>query len=475
MDQNKGTLDMSNLFRRIPSVNELLESEPLKRLAKRASRTVVVSGVREFLARVREEVSTAAAEVPSPSELAERIAEWIARAEQPALRPVINAPGVLLHTGLGRAPLPDEARQAVSEVTAGYASVEIDLGSGKRSQRMDVVDRTLKQLTDCEASAVVNNNAGATLIVLAALAAGKEVVVSRGQLVEIGGSFRLPDVMQQGQVRLREVGTTNKTRVSDYEAAIGEETGAILRVHPSNYVIRGFTESVGLEELVALGRRHGVPVIDDIGSGGLWDFTRYGIKGEPLVKESIAKGADVVLFSGDKLLGGPQCGILLGKRVWIEKIRRHPLARALRVDKMTLAALYATLQLYLDPETAEQRLPLLRLLATPLENLRHRAEHLAPQIEALSHVASAQVVEETAYLGGGSVPTQELPTVCVAVVPAEGKVDELAGKLRTAVPAVMGRVRNDQLLIDLRTVFAEQDVQVVEAFKSLEKSSGSGS
>ncbi|HHK42878.1 MAG TPA: L-seryl-tRNA(Sec) selenium transferase, partial [Planctomycetaceae bacterium] len=283
MDQNKGTQDMSNLFRRIPSVNELLESEPLKRLTERASRTVVVNGVREFLGRMREEVSAAAAEVPSPSELAERIAEWIARAEQPALRPVINATGVLLHTGLGRAPLAEEARQAVSEMTAGYASVEIDLASGKRSQRMDVVDRTLKQLTGCEASAVVNNNAGATLIVLAALAAGKEVIVSRGQLVEIGGSFRLPDVMQQGHVVLREVGTTNKTRLADYERAMGEETGAILRVHPSNYVIRGFTESVGLEDLVALGRRHGVPVIDDIGSGGLWDFSRYGIEGEPLV------------------------------------------------------------------------------------------------------------------------------------------------------------------------------------------------
>ena len=419
-------------------------------------------------------MSAAAAEVPSPSELAERIAEWIARAEQPALRPVINATGVLLHTGLGRAPLAEEARQAVSEMTAGYASVEIDLASGKRSQRMDVVDRTLKQLTGCEASAVVNNNAGATLIVLAALAAGKEVIVSRGQLVEIGGSFRLPDVMQQGHVVLREVGTTNKTRLADYERAVGEATGAILRVHPSNYVIRGFTESVGLEELVALGRRHGVPVIDDIGSGGLWDFTRYGIEGEPLVKESIAKGADVVLFSGDKLLGGPQCGIILGKRTWIEKIRRHPLARALRVDKMTLAALHATLQLYLDPDTVEQRLPLLRLLATPLENLRHRAEHMTPQIEVLPNVASAQVVEETAYLGGGSVPTQGLPTVCVAVVPADGTVDDLAAKLRTAVPAVVGRIRNDRLLIDLRTVFAEQDTQVVETFRSLSKSSDSG-
>lgn len=458
---------MSNLFRHIPSVNELLESEPLKQLAAKANRTVVVSGVREFLGRMRQDVAAAAAEVPSPSELAQRIAEWIAQSEKPALRPAINATGILLHTGLGRAPLAEEARAAVGEITAGYASVEVDLDSGKRSQRMDVVARSLRQLTQCEASAVVNNNAGATLIVLAALAAGKEVIVSRGQLVEIGGSFRLPEVMQFGGVRLKEVGTTNKTRLSDYESAIGEQTGALLRVHPSNYVIRGFTEEVSLEDLVALGRKHRLPVIDDIGSGALWDFAQYGVRDEPLAKESLAKGADVVLFSGDKLLGGPQCGIILGRKDLIATIRRHPLARALRVDKMTLAALYATLQIYLEPETAERRLPLLKLLATPIENLRHRAEHLAPQIAATAAVASAEPVDETAYLGGGSVPTQEIATCCVAVEPASRNVDELARWLRASTPSVVGRIKQDRLLIDLRTVFAEQDTQIIDAFARL--------
>ncbi len=458
---------MSNIFRNIPSVNELLESEPLKQLAARANRTVVVGGVREFLDKMRKEVTAAAAEVPTPGELAQRIAEWIDQTEQPALRPAINATGILLHTGLGRSPLAPAARAAVDSISTGYASVEIDLPSGKRSQRMDVVARTLRQLTDCEACAVVNNNAGATLIVLAAVAAGKEVIVSRGQLVEIGGSFRLPEVMQYGNVRLREVGTTNKTRAADYEQAIGEETAALLRVHPSNYVIRGFTESASLEDLVALGHKHDLPVIDDIGSGALWDFSRYGIDDEPMVKDSLKQGADLVLFSGDKLLGGPQCGIILGRKMWIDRVRRHPLARALRVDKMTLAALHATLKLYLDPEQAEQQIPLLRLLATPIENLRHRAEHLAPQLAATSSISAAEVVDDTAYLGGGSVPTQALPTVCIALTPAFGSVDHLASRLRDAVPAVMGRVKRERLLIDLRTVFAEQDGDILAALTSL--------
>ena len=458
---------MSNLFRKIPAVNELLEKEPLQRLSDRVSRTVVVSGVREFLDRLRTDVSSAASEIPTPAELAERIAAWIAQAEQPALCPVINATGIVLHTGLGRAPLAAEAIEAIARIGSGYASVEVDLAEAKRSERTQAVEKNLRRLTGAPAATVVNNNAGATFLALTAIGRGREVIVSRGQLVEIGGSFRLPEVMESGGVRLREVGTTNKTRIEDYAKAISDETAALMRVHTSNYVIRGFTQDVGIEELVALGRERSLPVIDDVGSGALWDFSKYGVEGEPLVADSVRAGADVVLFSGDKLLGGPQCGIIVGSREPVEAIKRHPLARALRVDKVTLAALDATLQLYLDPEKAEQRLPLLRLLSTPLENLRFRAEQMAPQIAATEGVASAEVVESAAYLGGGSVPGQEIPTYCIAVTPASGSVDELSRRLRTATPAVYGRIQQDRLLIDLRTVFVDQDQRILEAFEGL--------
>src|SRR5262245_4620972 len=326
---------MASVLRNLPSFTELLDSPPLKSLVNRVSRNVVVSGVRQFLDDMRTQVQTAAAgvHVPTASELAQRIADWIATEEQPPLRPVINATGVLLHTGLGRAPLAEEAIAAIAEVARGYASVELDLASGERSQRAVAVERHLVRLTGAEAAAVVNNNAGATLLTLAALASGREVIVSRGQLIEIGGSYRLPEVMTASGAVLREVGTTNKTRLGDYAAAIGERTAAILRVHTSNYAVVGFTEETPLLELVALGRKYNLPVIDDIGSGALVDLSPYGVKGEPVAAESIRAGADLVLFSGDKLLGGPQCGIIAGRRSLVQQILKHPLTRALRVDK----------------------------------------------------------------------------------------------------------------------------------------------
>ncbi|MHB8953991.1 MAG: L-seryl-tRNA(Sec) selenium transferase [Pirellulaceae bacterium] len=460
---------MANVLRNIPSVNELLESPPLRRLLDRASRSVVLSGVRDFLDNLRNEVQSAAAEIklPAPGELAERIAHWIVHEERPALRPVINATGILLHTGLGRAPLAEEAITAMVEVARDYASVEMDLITGERSQRIVAVERLLQQRTGAEAAAVVNNNAGATLLALAALAGGREVIVSRGQLVEIGGSYRLPEVMQASGAVLREVGTTNKTRIGDYQAAIGTATAALMHVHTSNYVVQGFSESTPLEELVALGRAEHRLVIDDIGSGALGDFSRYAMTGEPRPQESIRVGADLVLFSGDKLLGGPQCGIIVGKRACIDKINQHPLARALRVDKLTLAALAATLRLYQDPDTVEQRVPLLTLLATPLENLRNRAERLAPQLAACAAVTGAEPYQDITFLGGGSMPTQQIPTWCLALTPAHESVDTLAARLRKGHPAVCGRVQNNRLLLDLRTVFARQDSLLVKALQAL--------
>ena len=318
-----------------------------------------------------------------------------------------------------------------------------------------------------QAAAVVNNNAAATVLTLAALAAGREVIVSRGQLIEIGGSYRLPDVMRTSGAVLREVGTTNKTRIADYEQAVGETTAALMQVHTSNYKIMGFTQQASLEELVALGRRRKLPVIHDIGSGALIDLARYGLEGEPLAADSIRAGADLVLLSGDKLLGGPQAGIIIGRRDLIQCIASHPLMRALRVDKLTLSALAATLRLYRDPAKAENQLPLLALLSTPVENLKLCAEHLAAQMRSAEGIASAEPAADTAYLGGGSLPTQQLATWCVALSPREGSVDDLATKLRGGTPSVFGRVQRDRLLLDLRSVPASHDELLLEAVQKL--------
>ena len=452
-------------LRSIPSVNELLEKPQLKNLVDKVSHNVVVTEVRAFLDNLRQDVRQAASEitVPSPNEMAERIAQWIAKGEQPSLRPVINATGIILHTGLGRAPLAKAALEDIIDVANGYGSVEVDIETGQRSQRVRAVERLLRELTGAEAAAVCNNNAGATLLTLAALAAGREVVVSRGQLIEIGGSYRLPDVMQTSGAVLREVGTTNKTRPSDYEQAIDEHTAALLRVHSSNYKIVGFTQEVEISELVEIGRKHELPVIDDIGSGAVVDFEKYGLPGEPIARESIQAGADIVLFSGDKLLGGPQCGIIVGSKKLIDQISRHPLMRALRVDKLTLAALAATLRLYRDQETAEREVPTLALLSTSSENLRNRAERLAERMAASDKIESAETMEDVAYLGGGSVPTQQLPTWCVAIQAANNTVDELAAKLRTGKVSVFGRVHRDRLLLDLRSVLPSQDDQLAQA------------
>lgn len=460
---------MQNPLRSIPSVNELLESPQLANLVDRVSHNVVVTEVRGFLERLREDVQTKASDmnIPTPTELAERIADWIVKTEEPPLRPVINATGILLHTGLGRAPLAKEAVQAMADV-AEYASVEINLATGERSQRVAAVEKLLKELTGAEAAAVVNNNAAATLLTLAAIGHNREVIVSRGQLIEIGGSFRLPDVMSASGTRLREVGTTNKTRIGDFEAAIGEETAALMRVHTSNFKVVGFTEEPSLAELVALGRKRNLPVIDDIGSGALIDFSKYGIHDEPIASHSIKAGADLVLFSGDKLVGGPQCGIIVGRKSHVQKIAKHPMMRAMRVDKIILAALAATLRLYRDVPTAEESLPLLARLSAPVENLKNRAERLAPQLAAAAAISHADVVEDKTYLGGGSVPAQQIPTWCVALTPNEMNVDELSKRLRTGTPAVVGRIQQDRLLLDLRSVLPHQDAAIVEAVSRIE-------
>ena len=454
-----------NPLRNIPSVNELLEIPALKTLVDRVSHNAVVTSVRSVLEEIRGEFQSAAAgrTLPSVAELAERVAGRVLQGEEPSLRPVINATGILLHTGLGRAPLAEEAIEELVAVARDYASVELDLNSGKRSRRIVAVEGLLKEITGAEAAMVVNNNAGATMLTLSAVAAGGEVIVSRGELVEIGGSYRLPEVMAASGAVLREVGSTNKTRLDDYAEAVGESTAALMVVHPSNYLVVGFSESVDLKELVELGHGHKLPVIHDAGSGALIDFTQFGFSDEPVASQSIKTGADLVLFSGDKLLGGPQCGIIAGRRVLIEKLNKHPMARALRVDKLTLAALWATLHLYRKPEVARRKVPLLSLLDTSIENLRNRAQRLAPQMAAAEAIESAQPLDSTTYLGGGSIPTQQLPTCCIALKPASISVDRLATALRSNKPSVVGRIQDERLLLDLRTVMPRQDQALVEA------------
>ena len=460
---------MPNIFRNLPSVNQLLENPRLKELVDNVNHRVVVDGVRTFLDDLRVQVSAAAEDVsiPTPQELADRIADWLETEEQPALRPVINATGVILHTGLGRAPLAPAAANAVSAIAAGYASVEVDLRDGQRGQRIRAVERLLCELTGAEAAAVVNNNAAATMLVLSAIAKNKEVIVSRGQLIEIGGSYRLPDVMECSGAKLKEVGTTNKTHPSDYSNAINEETGALLRVHPSNFEVVGFTKSVSTRELADIAAPHKLPVIDDIGSGALIDFSKYGLTDEPVASDSIRDGADIALFSGDKLIGGPQCGIIVGKKKYIQKILSDPLMRAMRVGKMTLAALSATLQLYRNADEAEQSVPILQMLSTPIENLKLRAEKAAAQLGSSSKLKDIAIIEDHSMLGGGSLPTQRIPTWCVSFAAAEGSISSLATAMREANPPIFGRVNKDRMLLDMRTVRPSEDIALVDSMLAI--------
>lgn len=463
---------MSKILRNLPSVSQLLESPKLKEMVETINHSVVADGVRTFLDDLRTQVTSAADDVsiPSPSEMADKIANWLSNEERPYLRPVINGTGIILHTGLGRAPLAEEALASVNEISKGYASVEVSLATGDRGQRVKAVERLICELTGAEATVVVNNNAAATMLTLSAMAQGKEVIVSRGQLIEIGGSYRLPDVMECSGAKLREVGTTNKTHLADYENAIDPElTGALLKVHPSNFEVVGFTKTISTKELSVLAAKHDLPLIDDIGSGALLDYAQFGLQNEPVASDSIRDGADLILFSGDKLIGGPQCGIVAGKKKYVDRILKNPLMRAMRVGKMTLAALHATLSLYRDDEKAKQSVPLLRMLSMPTENLKLRAEKLASLLGPVAHVESCEAIKEEAMLGGGSLPAQKIPTWCVSISP-NGSVDSLTAKLRNASPSILGRVQKDRLLLDTRTISPAEDLEVVKVFESLDAS-----
>jgi L-seryl-tRNA(Ser) seleniumtransferase len=443
-------------YRDLPSVHELVEALGASDLP----RPVIVNAARDVLARLRDEFSLGQSPAVSLEAIASRLADHLLQHERPNLRVVINATGVILHTGLGRAPLADAAVAAVRDAAAHYANVELDLATGERGKRASIVRSLLCELTGAQSATVVNNNAGATLLMLTALASGREVIVSRGELIEIGGSFRLPDVMAASGATLREVGTTNKTRIADYENAINEHTAALLKVHTSNYRVVGFSAAATTGELVALGRKHNLPMIDDIGSGALIDFAAYGLPSEPHARGAMATGADVVLFSGDKLLGGPQAGIIAGKKQWIDRIETHPMMRALRVDKLTLAGLEATLRLHRDPQTAAREIPVLAMATASLESLRARADHIAKQF---GDTVVAQ--PSTAYLGGGSLPTQGIESVALRWTPANQSEQQLAQRLRDRDVPIVGRVHDGALWFDLRTVLPRQDAVLAEAIR----------
>jgi L-seryl-tRNA(Ser) seleniumtransferase len=451
--------ELEQRLRRLPSVEELLQVEPLRSAAARAARSVAVSAAREAIERRRSDLRSGNG-APAVKELAAAAAAELERREAAGLRSVINATGVVVHTNLGRAPLARQAIAAVEQVAGGYSNLEYDLEEGERGIRHAHVEELIRELTGAESGFAVNNNAGAVLLAITALARGREVVISRGQLVEIGGSFRIPDVLAQSGAQLVEVGTTNRTRLRDYERAIGPETAAVMRVHCSNFRAVGFTEEVSIEELCVLGRQRGLAVLDDLGSGALRRSAGSIadlLEDEPGAGRSIAAGADVVCFSGDKLLGGPQAGIVAGRRDAVERMRSHPLARALRIDKLSLAALEATLRIHRDPERALAELPVLSMLASSEEELAQRAGRLRDVIAAAVGTRAAVEVERaTGRVGGGALPLLELEGPVVSVRPAAGGPDRLRARLRYNNPPIIARVRRGVVVLDPRTIGDEQ-------------------
>ncbi len=455
----------NNSFRQLPAVNAVLDHASIRPLIDEQGRETVLRWVREELEELRDRLS--AGEQNGSRELllenlCDRIAARANSANHARIGAVINATGVILHTGLGRAPLSQAAANALQNLS-GAGNVEIDLESTDRRYRGHQLLTAWQTLTGCEDAVVVNNNAAATLLTLQALCAGREVMISRGQLIEIGGSFRLPDIFELSGAKLREVGTTNRTQLSDYQRAITDDTAAIMLVHPSNYRIVGFTQTSGITELAALARDNGLTMIDDVGSGCLVDVTRYGLPAEPTFSESIAAGADVVLGSGDKLLGGPQAGIILGKAGPVERIRNHPLARAVRVGKLTLAALSATLDSYLR-ETAETDIPTLRLLAAPSGELLERAHRICNDVGSTGPLAIT-VQTATALVGGGSLPAVKLPTAVLSLQHAELSSEELARQLRLGSIHLFCRLHHDAVLVDLRSVQPEDDSRITLALR----------
>ncbi|MDX2139605.1 MAG: L-seryl-tRNA(Sec) selenium transferase [Chloroflexota bacterium] len=449
---------MTNLLRALPAIDTLLQSEGTAALIARYGRGMTLDALRATLDEVRGRLRAGDAAATDASAILDSAAAWLHSETSSTLRPVINATGVIIHTNLGRAPLSEAAIAAVQAVAGGYSTLEYDIVTGKRGSRLTHPERLLCLLTGAEAALVVNNTAAALVLLLSALARKREVVLSRGQAVEIGGGFRVPEIMQQSGARLIEVGTTNRTRAADYERAINERTALLMRVHSSNFKQIGFTEDTPIADIARIAHAHGVYAVDDLGSGALLDTAAYGLAHEPTAQESIAAGMDLVAFSGDKLLGGPQAGILLGRRALIDKLKRHPLARAVRADKMTLAALVATLLHYRKGE-AVTHIPVWHMMARPLADIRAQAEAWAAAV-------GGEVVAGESTVGGGSLPGATLPTALLAL-DVRG-AEAFAGRLRAADPPIIARIADGHVLFDPRTVLPGQEARLIETLQRLD-------
>jgi len=450
------------LLRGLPSVDRLLHHTKSAPLLARFNRDYVTQQCRQVLDELRQAIRAGGAvdaRELDDGAILDRLARRLAGQPAGGFQRVVNATGTVLHTNLGRAPLAEAAIDALVTAARYPTNLEYDLNEGERGRRESHVERLLVGLTGAEAATVVNNNAAAVLLALNTMASGREVIVSRGELIEIGGAFRIPEIMARSGAVLREVGTTNRTHPDDYAQAIGAATALLLKVHTSNYRIVGFSSEVPLPELVAIGRQHGLPVMEDLGSGALIDLGRYGVPKEPLVGERVALGADVVTFSGDKVLGGPQAGLLVGRKAWIDRIAKNPLHRAVRCDKLTLAALEATLALYQQSPDVVSEIPALRAFTRPLRELEAMAARLLPALErALGPGFSVALESSTSQIGSGALPTEEIPTWAVAVRHDRDSADAVAARFRAARPPIIGRINDDRFLLDLRTVFDPDDL-----------------
>ncbi|TYP57580.1 L-seryl-tRNA(Sec) selenium transferase [Thermosediminibacter litoriperuensis] len=467
-------MEKNQVLRKLPKVGDLLGETPVKDLMEKYGKWAVVNAVRQSIDEIRRslEESMERGFVDAVDEeglkiaAVERAIRLVDEYRSYNLKKVINATGVVLHTNLGRAPLPEEALKNLLDVASGYSNLEYDMREGSRGERYSHIRELLCEITGAEDAIVVNNNAGAVLLVLSALASGKEVIISRGQLVEIGGSFRVPDVMAQSGARLVEVGTTNKTNIGDYERAISQDTALLLKVHTSNFRFVGFWAEVGVGQLKSLGLKYGIPVMEDLGSGVLVDLRKFGLPPEPTVQESIRAGADIVTFSGDKLLGGPQAGIIVGRKELLENIKRHPLTRALRIDKLTLSALEAVLRLYRDDSL--DRIPVIKMLSKSPEDMEKDARQLTAGLQkVIRERGTVEIIDDVSQVGGGSLPGVELPTKAVALSLREMGPEELAERLRKARIPVIGRVKKDRFLLDVRTMSEEDLKTAVEMVGSV--------
>ncbi len=459
------------MLRALPGVDHILELCTPEPFFQDVPKSVLVNAIRSVLERMRGKILNADSGITDESLSDESVIKAVrvavARASAPNLKPLVNATGVVVHTNLGRSLLPEAVVQNISVIAGRYSNLEYDIAAGKRGSRHSSVEDLLCEISGAEAALAVNNNAGAVLLCLETFARNKEVIVSRGELVEIGGSFRVPDVMAKSGGILREVGTTNRTHLGDYDNAIGENTALMLKVHRSNYSVIGFTAEVSLRELVELGADRGIPVMEDLGSGTFIDFSKYGLVREPTVQDSVASGTDVVTFSGDKLLGGPQAGIIVGKKSIVERIRQNPLARALRIDKLTLAALETILRLYRDEEKAVRMIPTLRMLTMNIEAIEERSSRLAEELRAVGQSQlDISIIERSSRAGGGALPMMELPSRCLRIRLEGMSANALEKRMRGYQPPIIGRIEDDAFIVDPRTL-DEDDLPIIK--KAFEK------